>query len=241
MSDALIRLHDVSFTYPGVVPVHALAPVNLTVNRGERVAIVGPSGSGKTTLLQILGLLAKPTTGQYRLNGLEVANMSENTRCDVRGTLIGFIFQSFHLMAQRQVAANVELPLLYSPTNLNQTQRQDLVARALAQVGLTHRARHRCNELSGGESQRVAIARALVTRPKLLLADEPTGNLDSTNSTQIIDQLLSTTTDGTTLVVITHDQSVAARFDRQLTMNDGRLTDSATQTSQSEISTAAPP
>lgn len=217
----LIELVDVSFTYPGAVPVEALQPVTLTIGRGEQVAVVGPSGSGKSTFLQVLGLLARPTSGTYRIDGRDVGGMSEDELCDVRGTTIGFVFQAFHLIAHRDVAANVELPLRYSPIPYTDDQRGDLVSDALDRVGLTHRIHHRCNQLSGGESQRVAIARAMVTGPALILADEPTGNLDSTNSAQIVDLLLRANASGSTLVVITHDAEVADRFDRRLVIHDG--------------------
>lgn len=226
MNDPVIELVDVSFTYPGVVPVEALQPVTSIIDRGERVAVVGPSGSGKSTLLQVLGLLARPSGGTYLLDGRDVGAMSEDELSDVRGTRFGFVFQSFHLMEHRDVAANVQLPLRYSPTSHTDEQRSALVAEALERVGLSHRIHHRCNQLSGGESQRVAIARALVTAPAVILADEPTGNLDSRNSAQIVELLLRAGETGATLVVITHDRDVADRFDRQLTIHDGVVTDS---------------
>ena len=226
MTVPLIELDEVAFTYPGVVPVAALASTNLCIEAGERVAIVGPSGSGKSTLLQVLGLLARPTSGVYRLDGYDVGALSESQRCDVRGTRIGFVFQAFHLMAHRDVASNVELPLRYSPSARSDAERAAMVAEALASVGLSHRAHHRCNELSGGECQRVAIARAMVGRPSIVLADEPTGNLDTANSAQIIDHLLAAGSDqASTLIVITHDPDVAERFERRLVIRDGNVTD----------------
>jgi len=221
VTDPLVELDGVSFTYPGSVPVHALQPVELRIGPGERVAVVGPSGSGKSTLLQILGLLARPTAGSYRLAGVDVGALPEARRCDVRGSLVGFVFQAFHLMAHRDVTANVELPLRYSPVTHPDAERASMVGAALERVGLGHRSAHRCNELSGGECQRVAIARALVTRPRLLLADEPTGNLDSQNSAQIVDLLLDAAEHGAAVVVITHDLDVADRFDRRITLRDG--------------------
>ncbi len=235
MTLALIELKQVGFTYPGVVPVVALTPTTLRIGRGERVAIVGPSGSGKSTLLQLLGLLSNPTEGSYWLAGYDTGLLSEAQRCDLRGSQIGFVFQSFHLIDHRDVAANVELPLRYSPTSRSGSERMSLVSDALERVGLLHRANHRCDELSGGERQRVAIARAMVGRPSIILADEPTGNLDSTSSSQIIDYLLTSGPDGSTLVVITHDPEVASRFPRTLMIRDGHVTDVASSPTTTRI------
>lgn len=220
----LIDLADVSVTYPGAVPVHALKRSSLRINDGERVAVVGPSGSGKTTLLQVLGLLARPTTGTYHLVGHDVSAMDESQRCDVRGSMIGFVFQAFHLMAHRTVGSNVELPLRYSPQSFNDTERAERVSDALSQVGLEHRAHHLCNQLSGGESQRVAIARAMVTRPRLILADEPTGNLDEASAAGIhdlMDEMNART--GLTIVLVTHSSRLAQRMPRRLNMAEGVL------------------
>lgn len=206
----------------GEVEVQALADVSFTVNRGEYVSVVGPSGSGKSTLLNILGLLDRPTTGSYLFEGTEVADLDETMRTAVRGRRIGFVFQAFHLLSHRSVVENVTLAMMYS--GVDRKEREERARAALNAVGLAARADFAPTRLSGGERQRVAIARAIVSSPALLLADEPTGNLDSHTSDAILvlfDQLRAA---GLTIVMITHDPLVAARAERSVSIRDGRLT-----------------
>ncbi len=220
----MIELRGISRTFQvGGRPVYALADIDETIEDGDHIAIMGPSGSGKSTLLNILGCLDRPTQGSYRFDGREVGDMSEDDLTQIRRHQIGFVFQFFHLIPRLSAAANVELPLLFDGTA--RAQRKNLVAEALSSVGLAERARHRPDQLSGGEMQRVAIARATVTRPKILLADEPTGNLDSRSGTAILDLLGGMNDDGLTLIVVTHDPSVARRADRIIMMRDGRISE----------------
>ncbi len=207
----------------GEVEVAALSDVNLVVERGEYVSIVGPSGSGKSTLLNILGLLDRPTSGSYLFEGLEVASLDENARTAVRGRRIGFVFQAFHLLSHRSVVENVAMSMLY--TGVPAKEREERARRALDAVSLGHRADFTPTRLSGGERQRVAIARAIVSNPAVLLADEPTGNLDSRTSAAILELFDALRAGGLTIVMITHDSSVAARADRSVSIRDGRLTD----------------
>jgi len=216
----MIELRDVRKHYRrGEHEVRALDGVSLDVRTGELVAIVGPSGSGKSTLMHVLGLLDRPDAGEYRLLGESVASLGRDEVARVRNERIGFVFQSFHLMPRATAVENVELPLVYS-------RRRDvrgLGLRALERVGLADRALHRPGELSGGQQQRVAIARALVQEPDLLLADEPTGNLDAAAGAGILDLFRALNATGTTVVVITHDADVARRADRTITIRDGRV------------------
>jgi putative ABC transport system ATP-binding protein len=219
----VLELHGIERTYlTGEVEVSALSEVSLRVDRGEYVSIVGPSGSGKSTLLNILGLLDRPSAGSYRFEGFEVADLDENTRTALRGRRIGFVFQSFHLLSHRSVVENVALSMLYS--GVSARLREDRARAALDAVGLGHRADFTPTRLSGGERQRVAIARAIVSGPAVLLADEPTGNLDSKTSAAILELFDQLRADGLTIVMITHDGSVAARADRSVSIRDGRLT-----------------
>lgn len=221
-----VRLEGVQMTYPGPPRVHALRSVDLTVGRGDYLAIVGPSGSGKSTLLNVLGLLDRPTGGSYELAGNNVADLSERDRAAVRGQHIGFVFQSFHLLEQRSALENVLLAMLYQPAG--QVSRSELRERAeemLAGVGMGHRVHALPARLSGGERQRVAIARALMTRPELLLCDEPTGNLDSTNTANVMRLISEVHASGQTVVMITHDDSVAAAAQRRVSITDGTLTE----------------
>ncbi|GAA4235415.1 ABC transporter ATP-binding protein [Actinomadura meridiana] len=218
-----ILLRGVGRTYPGPPPVTALHDVNLTVARGEYVVIVGPSGSGKSTLLNLLGLLDRPTDGSYGLDGLDVAELRDAERAAVRGQRIGFVFQSFHLLPHRSALENVLLAQLYGGTP--RARRLDAARSALRQVGLEHRTDAPPTTLSGGERQRVAIARALVNRPRLLLCDEPTGNLDTATAATILGLLEDLHTAGQTVLTITHDPAVAGRAGRVVTIRDGRLTD----------------
>ncbi|MEU6988787.1 ABC transporter ATP-binding protein [Streptomyces sp. NPDC046324] len=221
-----MEFRQVGLTYPGPPPVAALRPCDLAVGRGEFVAVVGPSGSGKSTFLNIAGLLDAPTDGTYLLDGIDTGSLRDADRTALRGRRIGFVFQSFHLLPQRSALENVTLALVY-----NGAPRRERAARAreaLEQVGLGHRVDTLPTRLSGGERQRVAVARALVTRPSLLLCDEPTGNLDTANADAVLALLEKLHADGMTVVVITHDPAVAARAKRTVTIRDGRLSMSGT-------------
>ena len=218
----MIRLEGVSRTYVlGHQPVHALADITEHIEPGEHVAIMGPSGSGKSTLLNVIGCLDRPDQGTYWLNGREVGQLSDDELTDVRRHTIGFVFQSFHLVPRLTAAENVELPMLFA--GLSRSERRQRVAAALGEVGLADRAGHRPNELSGGERQRVALARATIMGPRLLLADEPTGNLDTASGRQILELLDRMNDEGITLVVVTHDPNVARRADRIIVLVDGRI------------------
>ncbi len=218
---AVLQLVGLGRTFPGPPPIEALHPSDLTVHGGEYLAITGPSGSGKSTLLHLLGLLDRPTAGQYLLDGNDTAHLRERERSSLRANNIGFVFQSFHLMPHRSAAENVELAMLYnrSPRGSRRAAAED----ALRQVGLAHRIDARPNTMSGGERQRVAVARALVNRPSLLLCDEPTGNLDSANSHSVMEQLGKLHAEGYTIIVITHDPGVAALAQRVVEIRDGYL------------------
>lgn len=219
---ALIELSGVDKEYlAGPTVVRALVDVNLQIEKGEFVAIVGTSGSGKSTLLNILGCLDRPTRGSYRLGGVNVGDRSVDERALVRNRMLGFIFQGFHLLPRTTALENVELPLIYRGLSARQRRRQALVA--LSQVGLLDRAEHKPNQLSGGQQQRVAIARALVTRAPVLLADEPTGNLDSATTLEVMELLEGLVrSEGVTLVLVTHEPDIAARAHRIIRVMDGR-------------------
>ena len=203
--------------------VHALDDVTLNIDAGEYVSIMGPSGSGKSTLLNLLGLLDQPSSGTYRLNGQDVTSLGNLRQAQVRNREIGFVFQMFHLVPRLTAAENVELPLLLA--GLEPEQRRPRVARALDELHLTDRSHHKPEQLSGGQRQRVAIARATVTKPNVLLADEPTGNLDHKSGQDVIHILEELNDRGITLVVVTHDPEIGRRAQRQLHMMDGRLVD----------------
>ncbi|HUN38199.1 MAG TPA: ABC transporter ATP-binding protein [Trebonia sp.] len=219
----VIELRGLARTYPGPPPVAALRPTDLVIAAGEYVAVTGPSGSGKSTLLHLLGLLDWPTAGCYLLDGADTSRMRDAERCALRGSRIGFVFQSFHLLPYRTAVENVQLAQLYNQTS--RSGRARAAIEALRSVGLGHRLDALPTRLSGGESQRVAIARALVNRPSLLLCDEPTGNLDSANAATIMSLLGELNQAGFTVVVITHDRGVAARAGRTVSIMDGRLSE----------------
>ncbi|MER5488792.1 ABC transporter ATP-binding protein [Streptomyces sp. NPDC002812] len=220
-SEPVIEFRGIGLTYPGPPPVAALRACDLTVGRGEFVAVVGPSGSGKSTFLNIVGLLDAPTGGTYLLDGIDTGTLRDADRTALRGLRIGFVFQSFHLLPQRSALENVTLALVYDGTP--RRERRARARHALEQVGLGHRIDSLPTRLSGGERQRVAIARALVTRPSLLLCDEPTGNLDTANADSVLALLERLHADGMTVLVITHDPLVAARAKRTVTIRDGVL------------------
>jgi putative ABC transport system ATP-binding protein len=203
--------------------VEALAGVSLKVERGEWVAVVGPSGSGKSTLMSLLGLLDRPTSGSYVLDGREVSGLRGGELAKARRELIGFVFQSYNLLPRQSARKNVELPMVYAGVHGAERKRRAL--EALERVELSDRASHKPPELSGGQNQRVAIARALVNRPAIVLADEPTGNLDTKSGEGILDLFGELNTDGTTLIMVTHDLEVAARADRIVEVRDGRVVD----------------
>ncbi len=218
----LIQLQDIKRYYRvGSEEVHALDGVSLSIGKGEWTSIIGQSGSGKSTLMNVLGCLDTPTAGRYILNGKDVSGMSDNALADVRNREIGFIFQTFQLLPRETAQANVELPLVYR--GLRSRERHQRAAAALDKVGLANRVHHRPNELSGGQRQRVAIARALVTEPSLLLADEPTGNLDSATGEEIIRLFEQLHAAGHTLVLVTHEPSIAARCPRAVRLMDGKV------------------
>jgi putative ABC transport system ATP-binding protein len=220
----LIKFEDIRRYYTvGTEVVHALNGVTFEVARGEYVAIIGQSGSGKSTLMNVLGCLDTPTAGRYWLNGKDVSRMSDNELADIRNQEIGFIFQTFQLLPRETALGNVELPLIYR--GLRAKDRRDRARAALDQVGLSHRVTHRPNELSGGQRQRVAIARALVTDPSLLLADEPTGNLDSATGLEIIGLFEQLHRQGHTICLVTHEPTLAARCPRAIRISDGLIVD----------------
>jgi putative ABC transport system ATP-binding protein len=225
LSDAVapvIELHDVSKTYrAGEFAVHALRNVDLTIGQGECIAISGPSGSGKSTLMNILGCLDVPTSGTYVLAGEDVSGLNEDRLAEIRNRNIGFVFQQFNLLPALPAWRNVELPLAYS--HVSRSARRERAMAALQQVGLADRVDHKPSELSGGQQQRVAIARALVTEPALILADEPTGNLDSTSSSEIMAVLRGLHRQGRTVVLITHEAEVARAAERVVEIRDGRV------------------
>jgi len=219
---AAIVAVDVARTYElGGVSVAALRGVSLTVEPDDYVAIVGTSGSGKSTLMHLLGALDRPTSGQLLIGGRDVATLSPGEMARLRNETIGFVFQSFHLLARTTARDNVALPLVYR--GAGRRERRERATAMLGRVGLGHRLDHRPNQLSGGEQQRVAIARALVTAPSVLLADEPTGNLDSATGESVLELLESLNADGVAVVLVTHDRDVAARARRQIVMKDGLI------------------
>ena len=223
-SQPLITLEGVTKVFfTDEVETHALSGINLQIGKGEYVSIAGPSGCGKSTLLSILGLLDSPTDGEYFLNGRPVADLPPSERARVRNREIGFIFQSFNLIGDLTVYENVELPLTYR--GMRASERKERTTRALERVGMGHRAKHLPSQLSGGQQQRVAVARALVGEPSILLADEPTGNLDSRNGEAVMELLRELHRGGATICMVTHDPRYAAHADRSIHLFDGRIVD----------------
>jgi len=220
----VIEIHDLTKVYSlGEVEVRALDGINLTVDQGDFVAIMGPSGSGKSTLMNIIGCLDRPTAGTYKLDGVDVSKLDRDERAVIRNAKIGFVFQSFNLLARTSAAENVELPLLYGELGLARAERRKAAMEALHRVGLAGREGNHPSQLSGGQQQRVAIARALVTNPAILLADEPTGNLDSRTSEEIMGIFQKLNEDGKTVVLITHEPDIAQHAKRVVTVRDGRI------------------
>ncbi len=219
--DTIISLRDVNKTYPGIVPLHVLKDINLEIQRGELVSIMGASGSGKSTLLNILGILDSYDSGDYVLDGVPIHNLSENRAAELRNHLIGFVFQSFNLINYKNALENVALPLFYQ--GVSRKTRNALAMEQLERLGLADRATHLPGELSGGQKQRVAIARALVTNPSLILADEPTGALDSHTSKEVMQIFRDLNAEGMTTVIVTHDPNVGAATNRIIRITDGQI------------------
>ena len=219
---AIIRIHDLTREYRmGSEQILALRGVTLEIHRNEYVAIMGPSGSGKSTMMNVLGCLDTPTAGEYWLNGEEVSRLTDDALARVRNREIGFVFQTFNLLPRATALHNVELPLVYA--GVRARERRERAATALERVGLAERMHHRPNELSGGQRQRVAIARALVNQPSILLADEPTGNLDSVTSDEIMEVFAALHAGGQTVIMVTHEPDIAARAQRVVVLRDGRV------------------
>lgn len=216
-----VQLKNVSKVYPGSPPIEALADVSINVGRGDFLSIIGASGSGKSTLLHVVGTLTRPTSGSLYINGIETSHMSDGELSGIRSRNVGFIFQDFFLLPGFTAMENVENGLLYSGTK--SSNRRTRAMEILNRVGLSHRIEHLPNEMSGGEQQRVAIARALVHDPAFILADEPTGNLDSTNTDSIMTLLSDLNNEGTTVILITHDLEISKLASRQITLKDGKV------------------
>ncbi len=224
----MIQLKNLSREFQvGNQVVHALDAIDLAISEGEYVSIMGVSGCGKTTLLNILGLLDTPSSGDYILSGINTSEMNDDEMANIRSTKIGFIFQSFHLIPRLTAAENVEIPMILA--GHSQKMRAEKVAKALARVNLTDRSDHRPEQLSGGERQRVAIARSIVMEPEVLLADEPTGNLDSTSGSEIVELIEELNQGGLTLILVTHDKEIGKRSNRVIRLLDGKIISNQTQ------------
>lgn len=217
----IIHLKDINKTYPGAVPLHVLKDINLDIERGEFVSIMGASGSGKSTLLNILGILDNYDSGENVLDGVTIRNLSENRASELRNRMIGFVFQSFNLISYKNAIENVALPLFYQ--GISRRKRNNLAMEQLERMGLADRAHHLPGELSGGQKQRVAIARALITKPSIILADEPTGALDSVTSREVMEVFRQVNESGMTVVIVTHDPGVGAQTNRIIRIADGRI------------------
>jgi putative ABC transport system ATP-binding protein len=222
----MIILHDISKVYQiGDYPVHALRGVSLTIDKGDRVAIMGPSGSGKTTLMNIIGCLDRPTSGTYHLDGKDVSRLNDDQLAEIRNQQVGFVFQTFNLLPRTPAIMQVELPLVYA--GIGRTERRQRAEAALHLVDLIDRQQHRPDELSGGQQQRVAIARALAAQPQIILADEPTGNLDSKTGESILKVFESLNDSGITVILVTHDTEVAQYAQRTIWLRDGRVVENS--------------
>ncbi len=219
---AMIHLKDINKTYPGAVPLHVLKGINLDIEKGELVSIMGASGSGKSTLLNILGILDSYDTGEYILNGTLIKNLSENKGAELRNKLIGFVFQSFNLINYKNAQENVALPLFYQ--GISRRKRNMMALEQLDRMGLKEWAHHLPSELSGGQKQRVAIARSLITKPSIILADEPTGALDSKTSVEVMKIFRQLNDEGMTTVIVTHDPNVGQQTNRIIRISDGIIT-----------------
>lgn len=220
----IIELKDINKTYQGAVPLHVLKGINLTIGKGELVSIMGASGSGKSTLLNILGILDNYDSGEYRLDNVLIKNLSENRAAELRNRMLGFVFQSFNLINYKNAIENVALPLFYQ--GVSRRRRNVLAMEQLERLGLADRAHHLPGELSGGQRQRVAIARALITNPSIILADEPTGALDSKTSGDVMQILRELNDDGMTIVIVTHDPAIGEQAGRVIRICDGMITQS---------------
>ena len=219
----IIDLKDINKTYQGAVPLHVLKDINLEIERGELVSIMGSSGSGKSTLLNILGILDTYDTGEYHLGGVLIKNLSENRAAELRNRMIGFVFQSFNLISYKNAVENVALPLFYQ--GVSRKKRNRLAMEQLERLGLADRAHHLPGELSGGQKQRVAIARSLITNPSIILADEPTGALDSKTSHDVMQIFRQLNDEGMTIVIVTHDPGVGEQTNRIIRLVDGQIID----------------
>lgn len=217
----IIRLNDINKTYPGAVPLHVLKDINLEIERGEFVSIMGASGSGKSTLLNIIGILDNYDSGEYILDGTLIKDLSENRAAELRNRMIGFVFQSFNLIGYKNAIENVALPLYYQ--GVSRKKRNMMAMEQLERMGLSDRATHLPSEMSGGQKQRVAIARALITHPSIILADEPTGALDSQTSKEVMNVFRQLNEQGMTIVLVTHDPGVGAQTNRIIRISDGHI------------------